>query len=171
MYSSLDNLLCNPSLAGILNFFSGWQSGLALNFHKGHTVAGPLRVFTGFPIYFLPVPRASQGDLGSPKGLQSPPDLPLRQEPFRESSPFPQVGPRASGTSRVLKKFRVLEILDCLHHLVCRNAKLLHDNVAWRTESETVNANHMPGCSNVFPPEVGDPRLDGDPLLTGFRKY
>ncbi len=103
MYSSLDNLLYNPSLAGILNFFSGWQSGLALNFHEGHTVAGPLRIFTGFPIYFLPVPRASQGDLGSPKGLHSPTRLPPVQEPFREISPFPQGGPRASGTSRVLE--------------------------------------------------------------------
>ena len=171
MYSSLDNLLYNPSLAGILNFFSGWQSGLALNFHKGHTVAGPLRVFTGFPIYFLPVPRASQGDLGSPKGAAH------SNRPASGARTLSRKFALSASWAQSLRdqprigKFRVLEILDCLHHLVCRNAKLLHDNVAWRTESETVNANHMPGCSNVFPPEVGDPRLDGDPLLTGFRKY
>ena len=59
----------------------GWLSGSTSARGASLTVARPLRIHTGFPIYFLPVPRASPERPRLSRGARSPAAM-LRREQF-----------------------------------------------------------------------------------------
>ena len=50
------------------------------------------------------------------------------------------------------------------------HAEFLHHHIAGRADVEAVDAECLALGADVFPPDVGDARLDGDALRAGFRK-
>lgn len=165
-----------PRLAIWLRDF--WRKHLLL-----FTVAGPLRNYTGFPIYFLPVPRASPERFRLSRNAASGPETKARGKTFRRKarSSSESVKPHADlvqiydqGQAKLEISvpprthlpcpLRKLEALHRLHHRLRGDAQLLHHNATRGAETKAIDSDDASVLAHILPPQSSHPGLDGNTL-------